>query len=82
MEDFRNHWIHLHHNRLTLHTPIHFSPFDALDEDVRTIVYSGAISLESIIKSWKEWWQDHRHTPFHIEYTDFPSNTDKEAKSC
>lgn len=70
MNDYRNHWIHLHMNRLTLQTHMHFSPFNALDEDVRNIIYSGVISLESVIKSWKKWWHENRDAPFHIEYID------------
>ena len=72
---WRNHWFYLHHNRLNLRVPIHVSPFNALDEEINKVVYAGAFSVESIIKSWREWWEENRDKPFHIVYL-----TKKEAK--
>ncbi|MBA7683150.1 hypothetical protein ES703_91508 [subsurface metagenome] len=65
---WRNHWFYLHHNRLNLRTSTHPSPFNALDEEVREVVYAGVISIESIVKSWREWWEENRDKPFHIAY--------------
>lgn len=65
---WRNHWFYLHYNRLTLRTPNHVSPFNALDEEVVDIVYARCISLEGIVSSWQEWWAKNRDKPFHIAY--------------
>lgn len=65
---WRNHWFYLHHNRLNLHTQTHTSPFNALDDEINEIVYAGAITVESTIKAWHEWWVENRDKPFHIAY--------------